>query len=572
MSQSIINASEISSKQLVVIDEKDLNDEHILKLKNKPHILFFVRQRFHTSQIRLDEDNDELIYIPTKIVPMHTSMQYIINSLKDFCILLVEDDHDQFVGYIDGYLFSKHMFTQYKHSQAFLETIIETMDESCTVIDQNKCVLYWSKGSEKLFSIKAEEIIGQPITNFFDQDRLKILNSLHYGQSLHKKQHKPFDNYLILINSNPVYVDNKIVGAVSFEQDITQQVQLNNELYQTSKNLFKLEKEVYTNDPFRNIQGRSDKMKQTLRLMKRAALTDAPVLIQGESGLGKDLFAKAVHNLRESSTAPFVAINCGAIPESIFESEIFGFETTNNIKGTNVSTKGKIELADQGTLFLENIETIPLEIQEKLLRVLQEKKLFRLGGNEKISVNFRLIVTANTDLEKLVQEGMFNEQLFYRLNVINIAVPPLRERPEDIIELTHYYLHEYSVKYNRPIHGISQETMQALLQHHWPGNIRELKNVIERLIVFSENGEINWRDLPFYNSEAIGESEATNEQLPLNSVHSNLPLKKQLEIYEKEIIIRKLAEVNNNKKVCAKKLGITRATLYNRMNRLGIDL
>lgn len=571
MYQSVIDVSDIASDQIKIFHDTMEEEDYIAIIKREQGTKCFIHQPFHISHIRLNGTTDDLIYVPTKIIPQKTTIQYIINSLKHDCMLLVEADDQNFIGYIDGFIFANYMYEQYKHQQAFLDTVVKTTNESFTVIDKKKRVIYWSKGAERLYSIKAEEIIGKKVTDFFEPDHLQILKSLHEGKSVHNMLHEPVKNYIVLINSNPVTVDNKNVGAVVFERDITHQVQLSEELYKTTKNLFNLEKKVNHRDPFKNIHGRSKKIKQTLKHVKRAALTDVNLFIKGENGLGKDLFAKAIHRLSDRQTAPFVHINCGAIPKSIFDSELFGYENVEQKEQNDSLNIGKVERANNGTLLLDHIHKMPLSTQEKLLRVIQEQKFFRKGSLEEVPVNIRFIATTNVNLEKLIEEGKFNEELYYHLNVINIVIPPLRERPEDIIELTHYFLHEYSVKYNQPIHGISQETMQTLLQHSWPGNIRELKNVIERLVVFSDNGQIKWQEIPFneeshqLNGEAFG-------LMPLNSVQSNLPLKKQLERYEREIIIRKLAEVNGNKKECAQRLGITRATLYNRMNRLNIDL
>lgn len=200
--------------------------------------------------------------------------------------------------------------------------------------------------------------------------------------------------------------------------------------------------------------------------------------------------------------------------------------------------------------------------------MLQERKFYPVGGTKEITVDFRLIAATNRNLRELVNTGKFREDLYYRLNVVSIEIPPLRKRPEDIIELTHYFLHELSIKYNRPIHGISQYVMQGLLQHNWPGNIRELKNVVERLVVFSEDGEIDLADLPFETDL----TPQTNGHTFTPGEIDNRPLSERVHELEKEIIIKELQKCEGNKLECAKKLKITRATLYNRINKLGIKI
>jgi len=333
--------------------------------------------------------------------------------------------------------------------------------------------------------------------------------------------------------------------------------------------LSELEKEskVFDEDPFKMIRGNSEKLRKTISMAKRAAETSANILIQGESGVGKELFAKAVHALREGKDAPFIAINCGAIPATLFESEMFGYERGAFSGADAKGKKGKVELAQGGTLFLDEIGEMPLEMQVKLLRLLQEKKYFPIGGTKEKEVDFRVIAATNRDLKQLVEEGKFREDLYYRLNVVSIEIPPLRKRPEDIIELTHYFLYETSIKYKRPIHGISQEVMQALLQHEWKGNIRELKNVIERLVVFSEDGEIKLEHLPF---EVEGIQKRNSIPHEVDTAESK-SLAERLEDVERRILKYELERAKGNKMAVAKKLKITRATLYNRLKKLGIE-
>ena len=435
--------------------------------------------------------------------------------------------------------------------------------------------MYWTKGAENLFSVKEEEIIGKPITDFFSSDQLEILNTLKTGSSVYHSQHHARNDLVVMINSNPVYYNDEIIGAVVSETDITSQIRLNNELFMTSEKLFNLEEEVRkslpTVNPFIYIRGNSPALKQTMSIAEKAATTNVSVLIYGESGVGKELFAKAIHNLREKPNAPFVAINCGAIPSGLFESEIFGYEKGAFSGADQKGKKGKVELARGGTLFLDEIGEMPLEMQVKILRLLQEKKFYPVGGTKEIEADFRVVAATNRDLKELVEEGKFREDLYYRLNVVNFKVPPLRERPEDIIELTHYFLYEISVKYNRPIHGISQAVMQSLLRHSWPGNIRELRNVVERLVVFSDNGNIKVEDLPNEMERISNPSNPTSDMQSVQlTVDENQSLSGQLQQYEKDIILRELKKVNGNKLECAKNLNITRATLYNRMNKLGI--
>ncbi|MCM3745037.1 sigma 54-interacting transcriptional regulator [Sporosarcina luteola] len=532
----------------------------------------------HTIQcVHISATTGELLYETCPVHPITIPIERIVSTLTQENNTLLIEYKSNYVGYVNTEIFSKNLLNEYQQRQAYLDTILQTIDESCTVIDRQANVMYWTKGAEKIFSIKKDDIIGNPITDFFSSDQLEILNSLKTGSSVYHRQHNARNDLVVLINSNPVYYNDEIIGAVVSETDITSQIRLNNELYMTSEKLFTLEEEVRkslpTDNPFIYIRGNSPALKQTISIAKKAATTNVSILIYGESGVGKELFAKAMHNLREEPNAPFVAINCGAIPSGLFESEIFGYEKGAFSGADQKGKKGKVELARGGTLFLDEIGEMPLEMQVKILRLLQEKRFYPVGGTKEIEADFRVVAATNRDLKELVNEGKFREDLYYRLNVVNFKVPPLRERPEDIIELTYYFLYEISVKYNRPIHGISQAVMQSLLQHPWPGNIRELRNVVERLVVFSDNGNIKIEDLPNEMERISNPSSPTPDvQSGQLAVDKNQALSVQLQQYEKDIILRELNKVNGNKLECAKNLNITRATLYNRMNKLGIKL
>lgn len=573
MSDQMITSHPFINSQCVVLTNH-IETSKLKKLVEDSSQTVFIVENNKPFIVTASENNNELTYTACGEVSVDAHMTHIVNAFKENHTLLVKDKTGSFYGYIEVLEFCHLLLTKYNHLQAYIHTILNTIDESCTVIDQHKNVLFWTKGAEDIFSVTHDEVIGKPITDFFKPERLEILNTLKDGTSVRHHQHQAREDLVVMINSNPVYYDDEIIGAVVSETDITSQIRLNNELYNASKKIFHLEKEVNNNDPFQNIRGNSPKLKQTMNLIERAATTEANILIHGESGVGKELFAKAIHNLRESESAPYIAINCGAIPSALFESEIFGYEKGAFSGADQQGKKGKVELAKGGTLFLDEIGEMPLDMQVKMLRLLQEKKFFRVGGTQELEVDFRVVAATNRDLGELVKEGKFREDLYYRLNVVSLEIPPLRKRPEDIIELTHYFLYECSIRYNRPIHGISQTIMQALLQHDWPGNIRELKNVIERLVVFSEDGEIKLEDLPFEVDDFIKSVDNGTDHHLSTHIHSNdnRSLKDQLEDYEREIILRELEKVDGNKLACAKNLDITRATLYNRMNRLGIDL
>ncbi len=371
---------------------------------------------------------DPLKLSKSMMVDCDTPFEEVVKYVKKYRCLLVKDHAGSPIGFIDSGIVSDCLFNSFRCLRAFFDTVLETMDASCTVIDKDETVCAWTEGAEKIFSIPRDDIIGKPVTSFFEPDMLEILKTLKHGRKLHRHRHQPRPDLFVLINSNPVYLDGKIIGAVVSETDITSQVRLNQELFNMSTEVHRLEQEVArlrpSNDPFSTIKGRSRAIRKTIEMARKVSSAKSTVLILGESGVGKELFAKAIHDARETPNAPFIPINCGAIPASLFESELFGYERGAFSGADQRGKKGKIELARGGTLFLDEIGEMPMEMQVKLLRVLQEKKFYRIGGTKEIDADFRVIAATNRNLEDMVKEGKFREDLFYRLNVISINIPP----------------------------------------------------------------------------------------------------------------------------------------------------
>src|SRR5579863_274788 len=309
-----------------------------------------------------------------------------------------------------------------------------------------------------------------------------------------------------------------------------------------------------------NIVARSAKMQETLATVERVAPTNATVLLGGESGVGKDLIARAIHEKSRRATGPFVKINSTAIPENLLESELFGYEK-GAFTGAAASKPGKFELADKGTLFLDEIGDVPPPTQVKLLRVLQEREFERLGGTKTIKVDVRLIAATNRDLRAALEEGTFREDLYYRLNVVPIDIPPLRERREDIPELVNLFLSRFSQDSSRPLEGISPEAMQILTSYHWPGNVRELQNVIERACALAKAGLLDVADIHL----DIRQPKAGN------GAPGFLPDGMTLEQWEDEMVKESLRRANGNKSQAARLLGISRNALRYRLSKIGIS-
>lgn len=303
-----------------------------------------------------------------------------------------------------------------------------------------------------------------------------------------------------------------------------------------------------------NLIGESPQMKKILELIYTVAPTDTTVMIRGESGTGKELVAKAIHINSHRKYFPIVTVNCGALAESLLESELFGHEK-GAFTGAHFRRKGKFEMADGGTIFLDEVGTVSTKMQVELLRVIETKQFSRVGGNQIIKSDFRVIAATNEQLEELVKENKFREDLYYRLNVFSIVVPPLRERRQDIPMLAHYFLNKFSTAMNKPIKNISKEAMDFLVMYEWPGNVRELENAIERAVVVGKNSAIKVEDLPFHVSSAGFDD--NGEDKSLSSI-------------EKKYILKILNDNNWNISRSAQILEIDRVTLYNKINKYGL--
>ncbi|MCS7279412.1 MAG: nif-specific transcriptional activator NifA [Thermodesulfobacteriaceae bacterium] len=379
----------------------------------------------------------------------------------------------------------------------------------------------------------------------------------------------------------PLKIEDEILGvlsvdrifdeSISFEEDLrvleivatlfSQAIKLYQIFWEEKSKREELERELQHRYQFHNLVYVSDKMKEVIKICLKIAKSKASVLIRGESGTGKELIAKAIHYNSDRAKEPFIAINCAAIPENLLEAELFGYEK-GAFTGAYNSKKGKFELANGGTIFLDEIGDLNLTLQAKILRVLQEQSFERLGGTKTIKVDLRIIAATNRPLEEMITEGKFREDLYWRLNVVPIYLPPLRERKEDIPILVEHFLKKFNKEYQRNV-KIEPKVLDYLLNYHWPGNVRELENLIERLVLLSEGDFITEKDLPFYLKNF-------KKEVLTQDLNSSNILKKLSEI-EKEKIISALKLSRFNQTQAAKILGITRRQLSYRIKKYGLE-
>lgn len=443
----------------------------------------------------------------------------------------------------------------------FLNALMDIVPVAITGVDTNGIVTHWNLTATELYDISAQEIIGQPLRNFFNKEDLIVLTVLETKQPVFRAYHRPRMDRHVLINAQPVYQAGQIIGAMASEQDITQLVNLYNDLATANFKLDRLEKAVNSqtvNGAFDRIHGKSSAIQSVIHMAQKVALTEATILITGESGVGKELFARAIHAASPHNQGPFVALNCGAIPAALFESELFGYERGAFTGAEPKGNPGKLTLARGGTLFLDEIGDLPLDLQVKLLRVLQEQSYYRLGGSNSLRLEARILAATNRSLEQMIDEGLFRRDLFFRLNVISIEIPPLRKRIEDIPDITEYLIQQFALQYGKYIPRLSPIALNLLMEYSWPGNLRELRNVIERAVILTDGNTIMPSDLrlsiPF----------PLHIESNRNGVHSELSRIRQS-------IIDTMIKTNGNKVQAAKLLGISRATLYNYLQRFFPD-
>ena len=334
----------------------------------------------------------------------------------------------------------------------------------------------------------------------------------------------------------------KVERALEFAESSRAQRVINDQLAETST--------------FHNLIGNSQSMKKLFEVVGRLSAVKSNVVIVGESGTGKELFARAVHYNGPTRDKPFVAVNCGAIPETLIESELFGYRR-GAFTGANRDKIGYFEAANTGTLFLDELSTLPKNVQASLLRVLEEKAVVPVGDTHPRSIDARIIAASNQDLEKLVEKGEFREDLLFRLNVVKLQLPPLRQRKEDIPLLTHHFLAKYAREMNKKVPGMTNGAMRALLSHPWRGNVRELENVIERALIFAEDRPIGVEDLPF---AVEGVTDDVGEDLNTAMEH-----------FERQHILYSLKRHHYDKAETARSLGIGVSSLYRKMDELKIS-
>ncbi|MBS1242647.1 MAG: hypothetical protein H6R44_402 [Nitrospirae bacterium] len=439
----------------------------------------------------------------------------------------------------------------------FLINVFETMRDGLMIVDKDGNIIFFNAAAERITGYRKEEVVGQQCTILdsdtcvilTDEGRQKDCGIFKTGASINNKKCRirASDGRAVYLLKNATILKNEkgeMIGAVESMTDITS-------LYMKEMELEELKQELRQEYWFMGLLGKSEPMQHLFEQIRNAAGSEAPVLVSGESGTGKNLVAQAIHGLSRRKEGPFVALNCGSLNDYLLESELFGHKK-GSFTGAMSDRMGRFEAAHNGSIFLDEIGDMPKVMQVKLLRVLEEKVVERVGDHRPVPVNVRLISATNKDLNSLVNSEAFREDLLYRINSILIKVPPLRERVEDIPVITFHYLKKISHINNKDIRRISPDALDIITNYRWPGNVRQLINTIEHCAITCKGDTVEVSDLPeyvFHEKKVEGNNKST----------------------DRDQLLSALSQYKGNRTLTAKHLGISRVTLWKRLKDLGIE-
>ncbi len=440
--------------------------------------------------------------------------------------------------------------------------LFDNMIDGIIITDERGSVVYINDAYEKMFSVSNIAILNRSIFEVKNDE--VIINGFKTKKKIIGKLNCSTGMITIDIAISPIYKDKEFNGVIGiYRVNKLNSNEVKKLAYSFEKNL-KAEQCINLNCCFENIITDSHIMKSTLLIAQKASMVSSTVLIRGESGTGKGMVAKAIHDSSNRKEAPFIKVNCGAIPPTLLESELFGHEQ-GSFTGAIKKKIGKFEQANGGTILLDEIGDMPMEMQVKLLRIIQEKEFQRVGGNETIRCDVRILAATNKNLEEQVEKGRFREDLYYRLNVIPVQLPSLRDRKEDIPILCRYFIQKLNKKIGGKIKGLAEEVREAFYHYDWPGNVRELENLMERLIVLSEEEIIQLHEIPTYISQVYNTTSVNSMSIGL-STSGNIPT---LEEYEKEIIKVALQRFKSFN-AAGKALGVTHKTVAAKARKYNI--
>lgn len=443
-----------------------------------------------------------------------------------------------------------------------LKLVLNSAYEGVVVIDQACRIIEFNEAYCRFVGKCREDIIGKDVRDVIENTRLHIVIKTGAEERGFIQRIQGHD---MIVHRIPIFNGKKVVGAIGMLifQDVTQLYHILGRVHEAgqkpNENEFVFsERDLYH---LNKIIGSGAAMLHAKRLAKKAAVTHATVLITGESGTGKEVFAQAIHDMSRFADGPLISVNCAAIPENLLETELFGYEEGAFTDARRGGKPGRFEQADNGTIFLDEIGDMPLLMQAKILRVLQERVIERIGGTNRKKINVRIIAATNRNLESMVESGQFREDLYYRINIVRLQLPPLRDRPEDIPKLVNHFMRQFGAEFGIAEKKVSKAAMLLLQAYDWHGNVREVINLCEMLVCLTEHSEIMPEDLP----EHIRRKVAGAHHLSVDEVESNI--KVIMDQQEKQLIFETLKQTGGNKAAAARLLNIQRSTLYMKIKK-----
>ncbi|EPR29690.1 Sigma-54-dependent transcriptional activator [Geobacillus sp. WSUCF1] len=538
-----------SAAELLEVDKDKVIGKHILTVlpsSGLPRVLETRQTEFH-QEVEL-ANGKKLITTRIPIIDDNGKLFGALAVFKDITELLALAEE----------------ITDLKEVRMMLEAIIHSSEEAISVVDENGNGILINPAYTRLTGLTEEDVIGKPATADIAEGESMHMQVLKTRRPVRGARMKVGPkNRDVIVNVAPIIVDGVLKGSVGVIHDVSEIQRLTTELNRARQIIRTLEAKY----SFADIVGESEEMKVAIEQAKLAAKTPATILLRGESGTGKELFAHAIHNASDRKYNKFIRVNCAAIPETLLESELFGYEEGAFSGARRGGKRGLFEEANNGSIFLDEIGELSASTQAKLLRVLQEREIVRVGGTKPIPINVRVIAATNVNLEKAIAEGAFREDLYYRLNRMPIYIPPLRARKEDIPALCRRLIQKLNQDYGRNVEGVTDEAMAKLLAYDWPGNVRELENVLGRAMIFMKFHEvmIDATHLPPL---------ASPSSVPAHRVETEeeiRPLEEMVSRYEASLIEQALRRHRGNKTAAARALGISVRNLYYKLEKYGLD-
>ncbi|HZW83562.1 MAG TPA: sigma-54-dependent Fis family transcriptional regulator [Candidatus Deferrimicrobium sp.] len=537
-----------SAARRLITEGQDAVGKHVTKVIPNTRLLEVLR----TGIVELSQQQRiNSTTIITNRFPLHNSRGEIVGAVAVF----------QDVTEVKSL---KQQISSLQEVRTLLNAIFDSTQDAISVVDEQGFGILINPAYTRLTGLTEADVLNKPATVDIAEGESVHLRVLQTGEPVKGVPMKVGPKRKeVLVYCSPIKVEGKLRGSVGVIRDVSELRKLSDEL-EGAKRLIRHLESKYT---FFDIIGKSEVIASVIEQATRAALTPATVLLRGESGTGKELFAHAIHHASNRTKGQFIRVNCAALSESILESELFGYVEGAFTGAKRGGKKGLFEEASDGTIFLDEIGEISSGLQSKLLRVLQEKEIVRVGDNRPVGVDVRIIAATNANLEDKIKHGAFREDLYYRLNVFPIYIPPLRQRREDIPLLVNFLIRKFNQEYGRNIEGISQGALESLTEYNWPGNVRELENILGRAIINMRGGE---NEIEKYHLPLL---ELTRVNPPIESVSEKYSGQSYQELYqdwEKNLLERVLEQTMGNKTKTAQQLKMSVRNLYYKLEKYGL--